>query len=177
MRKKSEASILDQVDHGNESHIFIVDEPNFQVTFRADDNHEYTFYVRANDIPDAIDTAYSEFSSHGLSVMGEDDLENIPKEDEPVEVGINYAPKANVAADPYDGKNIRTVYVDEYLLPAIVNGDTSGLEDEDLDNLEALEKSFEANGLNISRVFPVCGPNGEYWNEDMGEILCPTTID
>lgn len=164
------------VDHGNGCHIFIVDEPNYQVTFRANDDHEYTFYVQAEDPQDAIDTAYREFSAHRLSVKGEGDREDIPQDVETVEVGINYAPKVNVSVDPYDGKHIRTVYISEYLLPAIVNGDTSGLEDSDLEELENLEKSYEADGINLSRVFPVCGPDGEYWDENMGEILCSTTV-
>ena len=176
--KKSEDLPDYQVDHGDECHIFIVDEPNYQVSFRADDDHEYTFYVQANDPQDAIDTAYREFSSHGLSVKGEGDIEELPQDAEPVEVGINYAPKVNVAVDPYDGSRIRVLRVPEYYLPALVNGDTSGLEDDELQEYKDYEQSLLADGLKPGSIFPVCGPDGEYWDGgDWGEVLCSTVVD
>ena len=179
--KKSESSD-EQIEHGDSCYIFIEDEPNFQVSFRDENDKEYTFYVNAENVDDAIDSAYREFSrNHNLTIKGEVQLEDdIPagERDNYIEIGTNYAPKVNIAADPYDGSGIRTVKVPEYLLPAIVNGDTDSLEDEDLASLEDLEKEFEADGLDISSIFPVCGPDGEYWDEDVYsmEVLCSTTV-
>lgn len=179
--KKSESSD-EQIEHGDSCHIFIEDEPNFQVSFRDENDKEYTFYVNAENVDSAIDSAYHEFSlNHGLSIKGEVSLEDdIPagERNNYIEVNTNYAPKVNIAADPYDGSGIRVTRVPDYLLPAFVNGDTSGLEDEDLDSLEELEKELEAEGINPSLTFPVCGPDGEYWdNDEFGDgVLCSARV-
>lgn len=55
--KKSEAAD-EQVEHGEECHLFIEDDPNYQASFRSDNGHVYTFYVRADDPQDALDRAY-----------------------------------------------------------------------------------------------------------------------
>jgi len=179
--KKSESSD-EQIEHGDSCHIFIEDEPNFQVSFRDENDKEYTFYVNAENVDSAIDSAYHEFSlNHGLSIKGEVYLEDdIPagERNNYIEVNTNYAPKVNIAADPYDGSGIRVTRVPDYLLPAFVNGDTSGLEDEDLNSLEELEKELEAEGINPSLTFPVCGPDGEYWdNDEFGDgVLCSARV-
>jgi len=179
--KKSESSD-EQIEHGDSCHIFIEDEPNFQVSFRDENDKEYTFYVNAENVDSAIDSAYHEFSlNHGLSIKGEVYLEDdIPagERNNYIEVNTNYAPKVNIAADPYDGSGIRVTRVPDYLLPAFVNGDTSGLEDEDLNSLEELEKELEAGGINPSLTFPVCGPDGEYWdNDEFGDgVLCSARV-
>lgn len=179
--KKSESSD-EQIEHGDSCHIFIEDEPNFQVSFRDENDKEYTFYVNAENVDSAIDSAYHEFSlNHGLSIKGEVYLEDdIPagERNNYIEVNTNYAPKVNIAADPYDGSGIRVTRVPDYLLPAFVNGDTSGLEDEDLNSLEELEKELESEGINPSLTFPVCGPDGEYWdNDEFGDgVLCSARV-
>lgn len=179
--KKSESSD-EQIEHGDSCHIFIEDEPNFQVSFRDENDKEYTFYVNAENVDSAIDSAYHEFSlNHGLSIKGEVSLEDdIPagERNNYIEVNTNYAPKVNIAADPYDGSGIRVTRVPDYLLPAFVNGDTSGLEDEDLNSLEELEKELESEGINPSLTFPVCGPDGEYWdNDEFGDgVLCSARV-
>ena len=179
--KKSESSD-EQIEHGDSCHIFIEDEPNFQVSFRDENDKEYTFYVNAENVDSAIDSAYHEFSlNHGLSIKGEVYLEDdIPagERNNYIEVNTNYAPTVNIAADPYDGSGIRVTRVPDYLLPAFVNGDTSGLEDEDLNSLEELEKELEAEGINPSLTFPVCGPDGEYWdNDEFGDgVLCSARV-
>lgn len=179
--KKSESSD-EQIEHGDSCHIFIEDEPNFQVSFRDENDKEYTFYVNAENVDSAIDSAYHEFSlNHGLSIKGEVSLEDdIPagERNNYIEVNTNYAPKVNIAADPYDGSGIRVTRVPDYLLPAFVNGDTSGLEDEDLNSLEELEKELESEGVNPSLTFPVCGPDGEYWdNDEFGDgVLCSARV-
>lgn len=158
------------------------DEPNFQVSFRDENDKEYTFYVNAENVDSAIDSAYNEFSlNHGLSIKGEVSFEDdIPagERNNYIEVNTNYAPKVNIAADPYDGSGIRVTRVPDYLLPAFVNGDTSGLEDEDLNSLEELEKELESEGINPSLTFPVCGPDGEYWdNDEFGDgVLCSARV-
>lgn len=105
--KKSEASD-EQVEHGEECHLFIEDDPNYQVSFRSDNGHVYTFYVRADDPQDALDRAYHEFGvNYNMSIKGEAHSESdIPQDVEAVEVGTKYAPKVNVAVDPWDGKGV-----------------------------------------------------------------------
>lgn len=51
--------------------------------------------------------------------------------------------------------------VPEYYLPAMVNGDTSGMEEQDIKDYEEFEQSLIDDGLNPSSIFPVCGPDGE----------------
>ena len=134
--KKSESSENDEVIHGEQSNIILDDDPNFQVTFRGDNDKEYTFYVNASDAESALDAAYSNFSTwHNLSIKGEELFEDDIPEDKRSEytvVNTNYAPKVNVAVDPYNGEGIRVIHVNEWWLPALVNGDTSGMEEEDI---------------------------------------------
>lgn len=178
--KKSESSEDDEVVHGEQSHIILDDDPNFQVTFRGDDDKEYTFYVNASDAESALDAAYSNFSTwHNLSIKGEELFEDDIPEDKRSEytvVNTNYAPKVNVAVDPYNGEGIRVVRVPEWFLPALVNADTSGMTDEDEKELDAFEQGLIDRGLDATAVYPVCGPDGEYWDENLGDVLCSTHL-
>lgn len=178
--KKSESSEDDEVVHGEQAHIILDDDPNFQVTFRDDDDKVYTFYVNASDAESALDAAYSNFSTwHNLSIKGEELFEEDIPEDKRSEytvVNTNYAPKVNVAVDPYNGEGIRVVRVPEWFLPALVNADTSGMTDEDEKELDAFEQDLIDRGLDATSVYPVCGPDGEYWDENLGDVLCSTRL-
>ena len=178
--KKSESSEDDEVVHGEQSHIFLDDDPNFQVTFRGDDDKVYTFYVNASNAESALDGAYSNFSTwHNLSIKGEEIFEEDIPEDKRSEytvVNTNYAPKVNVAIDPYNGEGIRVVRVPEWFLPALVNADTSGMSEEDEKELDAFEQDLINRGFDATGVTPVCGPDGEYWDENLGDVLCSTTV-
>ncbi len=165
--------------HGEQCHLFIEDDPNYQVTFRGDNGYNYTFYVRATDTQDAIDTAYQVFGrDYNMSIKDEVHFEeDIPEGVEAVEVGFNYAPKANVAVDPYDGEGIRTLYIPEYYLPYIVNGDATGMEEEDIPECDQFIDSYIKRGYNMGSVYPVSGPQGEWWDQTIeGDVLCSTTV-
>lgn len=178
--KKSESSEDYEVIHGEQADIILDDDPNFQVTFRDDDDKVYTFYVNASDAESALDAAYSNFSTwHNLSIKGEELFEEDIPEDKRSEytvVSTNYVPKVNVAVDPYNGEGIRVVRVPEWFLPALVNADTSGMTDEDEKELDAFEQDLIDRGLDATSVYPVCGPDGEYWDENLGDVLCSTNL-
>lgn len=177
--KKSEAAD-EQVEHGEECHLFIEDDPNYQVSFRSDNGHVYTFYVRADDPQDALDRAYHEFGvNYNMSIKGEAHSESdIPQGEEAVEVGTKYAPKVNVAVDPWDGKGVRVLYIPEYYLSYIVNNDPSGMEEEDIAECDKFVDRYVKKGYDMASVFPVCGPQGEWWDQNVqGDVLCSTTVD
>ena len=177
--KKSEAAD-EQVEHGEECHLFIEDDPNYQVSFRSDNGHVYTFYVRADNPQDALDSAYHEFGvNYNMSIKGEAHYEDdIPQGVEAVEVGTKYAPKVNVAVDPWDGKGVRVLYIPEIYLSKIVNGDSSGMEDEDIAECDKFVDRYVKKGYDMVSVFPVCGPQGEWWDQNyQGDVLCSTTVD
>lgn len=177
--KKSEAAD-EQVEHGEECHLFIEDDPNYQVSFRSDNGHVYTFYVQADDPQDALDRAYHEFGvNYNMSIKGEAHNEDdIPQGEEAVEVGTMYAPKVNVAVDPWDGKGVRVLYIPEYYLSYIVNDDPSGMEEEDIAECDKFVDRYVKKGYDMASVFPVCGPQGEWWDQNVqGDVLCSTTVD
>jgi len=52
------------------------------------------------------------------------------------------------------------------LLSALVNGDTSGLEESDLKELKDFEEEMAADGIDAHGLNPEYGPDGEFWDVD-----------
>lgn len=149
-------------------YINLSDRPNFEVTLSHGgiDPHPLQITVQASDEADAIDEVITKLIEHGIGGYAEQDTPEHPEDY--IEVSKGYVPVQNIAIKPVDTSNgeIRCAYVPEQLLSALVNGDTSGLDERDLQELKDFEEEMAADGINAHGLHPEYGPDGEFWDVD-----------
>jgi hypothetical protein len=149
-------------------YINLSDRPNFDVTLSHGgiDPHPLEITVQAYDESDAIDTVITKLAEHGIEGYAETDTPEHPEDY--IEVSKGYVPVQNVAIKKTDTSRgeIRCAYVPEHLLSALVNADTSGLDERGLQELKDFEEKMAADGINAHGLNPEYGPDGEFWDVD-----------
>jgi len=153
-------------DHTYSPDVVLDDQPNFSVIISTDsmDPHPARVLVQARDEASAIDEAVDSLVAHGMSGYIEEDEPEHPEDY--IEVSKGWIPSHLIQVNPLTGSDIRTAYVPEQFLSAIVNADRSGLSSEDEADLEEYCKDLADSGIPESGLSPVCGPDGEFWDVD-----------
>lgn len=153
-------------DHTYSPDVVLDDHPNFTVIISTDsmDPHPARVLVQARDEASAIDEAVESLVAHGMSGYIEEDEPEHPEDY--IEVSKGWIPSHLIQVNPLTGSDIRTAYVPEQFLAAIVNADRSGLSPEDEADLEEYCKDLAEEGIPESGLYPVCGPDGEFWDVD-----------
>lgn len=159
--------------------VVIDDEPNYTVVIASDsmDPHPARVSVNAYSEADAIDSALKTLAEHGITGLAEEDQPEHPEDY--VETDRGWVRSDLVSVSKCSG--IRTAYVPEQFLSAIVNNDRSGMYDEDIAELEEFCKDEESFGIPATGLSPVCGPDGEFWDVDddpyLGKsVLCSVYV-
>lgn len=148
--------------------ITLDDKPNFTVILASDsmDPHPARVNVDAYDEADAIDKATTSLYEHGMTGYVEEETPEFPQDYIEVTKGYVYSPLVKVSKCDTSRGVIRGAYVPEIFLSALVNGDESGLEEQDIQDLREFEEDCARDGINASSLSPVCGPDGEFWDVD-----------
>jgi len=144
--------------------VVVDDEPNWTVilTHGGIDPHPARVSVQGYDEADAIETAINNLKEHGIEGYCVEEQPEFPGDY--IEVSCGWIPSENVHVEKCSG--IRTAYVPEHFLPALVNADRTGLSPEDEAELDEFCKDLAESGIPESGLNPVCGPDGEYWSVD-----------
>ena len=148
--------------------ITLDDKPNFTVILAVDtmDPHPARINVDAYDEADAIDKATTSLYEHGLTGYVQTETPEFPDDYIEVTKGYVYSPLVKVTKCDTSRGVIRGTYVPEMFVSVLANGDESGLEERDLQDLREFEEDCARDGINASSLLPVCGPDGEFWDVD-----------
>lgn len=144
--------------------VVIDDAPNYTVILASDsmDPHPARVSVNAYDGADAIDSALKALAEHGMNGLAEEDQPEHPEDYIETDRGWVRSDLVNVSKC----SGIRATYVPEHFLPALVNGDRSGMSSEDEAEFETFCQDLADSGIPGSGLHPVCGPDGEFWDVD-----------
>lgn len=144
--------------------VVVEDEPNYTVILAHDsmDPHPARVLVNAYDESDAIETAVKNLADHGIEGYAQSEQPEYP--DDYIEVANGWVPSQLVKVEKCNG--IRATHVPEIFLSPIVNGDVTGLSDEERAELDEYCADLERSGIPTGGLNPVCGPDGEFWDVD-----------